>query len=107
MTGDLQDVKAQQTALGISLIRLKQQVPGPDDGVLALHTLNPLESPHLASRNASVAPPPLGGHPHDNVRRRGTDSYGEHIGDGANTLHKIEFPKFDGTHDRMLWLNCY
>jgi hypothetical protein len=32
VTSDLRDVKAQQMALGVSLIYLKQQVQGPGDG---------------------------------------------------------------------------
>jgi hypothetical protein len=74
------------------------------DPASTLHVANTPESPLPVMGNASVAPPPLGGHPHDNARRKGTND-GEHDGDWANTSHKIKFPKFVGSGDPMLWLN--
>jgi hypothetical protein len=67
VTGDLRDIKAQQSALGVSLIRLEQQVRGPGDGASMLHVSNPPESLALATGNASIAPPPLEGREHDNA----------------------------------------
>jgi hypothetical protein len=66
------------------------------DPASMLHVANTPESPLPVMGNASVAPPPLGGRPHDNARRKGTND-GEHDGNWANTSHKIKFPKFVGS----------
>jgi hypothetical protein len=80
VTNDLRDVKAQQMALGVSLIYLKQQVQGPGDGASTHHTSDPSLP---GTGNGSVALPPPGGR-----------------------SHKIEFPKFNGACDPLPWLNC-
>jgi hypothetical protein len=48
VTSDLHDVKAQQTALRVSLIRLEQQASGPGDGASTAHVTNSHDSPPLA-----------------------------------------------------------
>jgi hypothetical protein len=60
ITGDLHDIKAQQTALGVSLIHLEQHVPGASNGVSGLHMSPNGQMP--PSGNSSVAPPLVGGH---------------------------------------------
>jgi hypothetical protein len=107
ITGDLHDIKALQTTLWISLIRLEQQESWPSDGASALHVPNPPESPLLATGNASVTPLPFRDRRQDNARCQGTDNDAEHNGNRANTSHKIEFLKFDGAGDPMSWLNHY
>jgi hypothetical protein len=105
MTSDLRDVKAQQIALGVSLIRLEQQVSDPGKGTSAAHVANPQDSQLSGAGNVSVAPPNSGG------RRRMGDGDVDQAGEGINnTSHKVEFPKFNGSDDPMPWLNrceCY
>jgi hypothetical protein len=48
VTSDLHDVKAQQTALRVSLIRLEQQASGPGDGASTAHAANSHDSPPSA-----------------------------------------------------------
>jgi hypothetical protein len=60
VTRDLFEAKAQQSALGVSLIRLEQQVPGPGNGALVFHTPNPVDGPALPTGNYFIAPPPPG-----------------------------------------------
>jgi hypothetical protein len=80
-------------------------VSGPGDNASVLHAPNPPQSPLPTIGNASVVPPPPGGCPQDNGRHRGMNNDTDHDCDGANTLHKIEFPKFDDVGDPMSWLN--
>jgi hypothetical protein len=100
VTNDLHDIKAQQTALGVSLICLEQQVPGPSECASAAHAANQPDSQLSGVGNASVVPPHCGGH------RRAQDGDIANVGDGKNnTSHKVEFPKFDGSSNLMPWLN--
>jgi hypothetical protein len=103
---DLRDVKAQQTALRVSLIRLEQQVSGPGEGALAVHAAKSHDSSPSGMGHASVTPLPPGGC-QDSGRCRPLDGDVEHAGEGnSSTSHKIGFPKFDGSGDPMPWLNC-
>jgi hypothetical protein len=78
MTSDLRNVKAQQTALELSLIRLEQQVSGPGEGTSAVHAVNPQDSHPSSAGNMSVMPSHLGG------CRRTMDSDIDHAGEGNN-----------------------
>jgi hypothetical protein len=59
----------------------------------------------------SFAPSGAAGRPLPNHHRWGADTKSEAIGDHLPpSVHKIEFPKFDGTGDPMAWLShceCY
>jgi hypothetical protein len=96
VTGDLPDVKAQQTALGVCL---KQQVQGSANGTSTQLTPDPSGT---GTGTGSVAPIPLDEHPQHVGRHQRGDSDAV---DGVNTSHKIEFPKFDGVGNPLPWLN--
>jgi hypothetical protein len=80
VTGDLRDVKAQQTVLDVSLIRLEQQVPRAGDGTSGLH-VSP-DDQTSPTGNSLVAPPPAGGHGRQQdpgQRRRVRRRHDQHI----------------------------
>jgi hypothetical protein len=76
VTSDLRDIKAQQTALGVSLIRLEQQVPGSNDGASTAHVVNPQDSPPSGGGTTSIVPPHTGG------RRKAMDDDVENTDEG-------------------------
>jgi hypothetical protein len=55
VTSDLHDVKAQQTVMGVSMIRLEQQVPKVGDSASSLHM--PPDGQMPPTSNSSMAPP--------------------------------------------------
>jgi hypothetical protein len=60
VTSDLHDVKAQQTVMGVSMIRLEQQVPKVGDSTSSLHM--PPDGQMPPTSNSSMAPPYASGH---------------------------------------------
>jgi hypothetical protein len=86
VTGDLHDVKAQQTALGVSLIHLKQQVPGSANGVSAQHTPDSLGTGTSFPGRAPAGhwSAPMGG-----WRRRSRRGRGEHL--AQNQISQIRW----------------
>jgi hypothetical protein len=90
ISGDLHDVKQQQQGLGVAVLRLEKNSSSAGDG-----------TPTDGNTAATVRPP----HHH---RPHGMASESDAVDDHLPaSIHKIEFPKFDGTSDPMAWLNRY
>jgi hypothetical protein len=83
---DLHDVKAQQTALGVPLIRLEQQVPGPGYDAPTLHAANPPKSPLPVTGNVSIVLLPLGADHRIMPDAEGRTATGSTMAMGTTTL---------------------
>jgi hypothetical protein len=105
LTAKVGDVDQQQQAFNIALIHLEQghsadALPPPTaDSANSGSMTTPSHRRHLGQWSwPSASSPP----PH---RHRGQDTKDDLDGEPFQTSHKIEFPKFDGTSDPLLWLN--
>jgi hypothetical protein len=104
-------VKQQQQGLSVIVLHLEKNSSSAGDDTLVNGN-----AASLAARAGAVSggqgddhstvPPGEAGWPLHHHRRRGTGSDLDAVGDHLPaSVHKIEFPKFDGMDDPMAWLN--
>jgi hypothetical protein len=95
------------------VLRLEKNSTGAGDGVpcdgqAAASAVAVAAAPFGNADDLSVTPNGAYGRPSHPFRRRSADSEFDASGDHPpHSVHKIEFPKFNGTGDPMAWLNCY